>query len=89
MHNFSKTYYGNLTKKQHKTIYELRDENYNTIEDIIYEKVGETHDFPHGLEKIIEKQLNDEETLFNILLEMEIIDECGDEIVEEEEDDNE
>jgi len=71
-----------------KTIYQLRDEHYNKIEDIIYDQVSGNYDFHNGLEKVIEEQLENEETLFNILFDMEIIDESGNEIVEVE-DDNE
>lgn len=69
-----------------KTIYQLRDEHYNKIEDIIYDQVSGNYDFHNGLEKVIEEQLENEETLFNILFDMEIVDELGDEIVEEEDD---
>ena len=71
-----------------KTIYQLRDENYKKIEDIIYDDVSPYYDFHNGLERIIEERLDDEETLFDILFGMEIINEFGDEIVEKE-DDNE
>ncbi len=71
-----------------KTIYELRDEHYDEIEVIIYDQVSEIYDFHNGLENIIEEQLNNEEILFNILFNMEIVDELGEEIVEEE-DENE
>lgn len=66
-----------------KTIYQLRDEHYNKIENIIYDQVSENYDFHNGLENIIEEQLNNEEILFNILFDMEIVDELGEEIVEE------
>ena len=67
-----------------KTIYQLRNEHYNKIQDIIYDQVSENYDFHNGLENVIEEQLNNEETLFNILFDMGIVDEWGDEIVEEE-----
>ncbi len=72
-----------------KTIYQLRDENFYKIEDAIYDQVSGIYDFPHGLEKIIEERLNDKEVIFDILVSMEIINDLGMEIVEEEEEDNE
>ena len=69
-----------------KTIYQLRDEHYNKIEDIIYDQVSGYIDFPHGLEKVIEERLNNEDIIFDILVSMEVIDDLGEEIVEEEED---
>ena len=88
MNNFSKTYYDNPTKES-KKIDQLRDENLHEIEEIIYDQVAGDYDFPHGLEKIIEERLNDEEVIFDILVSMEVINDLGMEIVEEEEEDNE
>ena len=88
MNNFSKTYDDNLTKES-KTIYQLRDEHYNDVESRIYDDVSPYYDFHNGLEKIIEETIENEEKLSEILFSMEIIDENGDEILEEEEEDNE
>ena len=88
MNNFSKTYDDNLTKES-KTIYQLRDEHYNDVESRIYDDVSPHYNFPNGLEKIIEEMIENEEKLFEILFSMEIINENGDEILEEEDDNNE
>lgn len=72
-----------------KTIYELRDEHYDSVESSIYDDVSPYYDFHYGLENIIEEMIENEEKLFEILFYMEIIDENGDEILEEEDDDNE
>ena len=72
-----------------KTIYELRDEHYDSVESRIYDDVSPHYNFHNGLEKIIEEMIENEEKLFEILFSMEIINENGDEILEEEDDNNE
>lgn len=69
-----------------KKIDQLRDENLHEIEDIIYNQVAGDYDFSHGLEKVIEERLNDKEVIFDILVSMEVMNDLGEEIVEEEED---